>query len=71
MAKINTKIYTHNNKESNWDLQEELGLSNEAMDKFRYCAMEVEFEAEVDTETGEAWATAVNGVALAKPVQLT
>lgn len=50
--KKNIKMYLHSNKESNYETGKELGLSDEAMDKFRYALYEVELEVEVDMETG-------------------
>ena len=50
------------------DKAEELGLSEEAIDKFVYSLYEVEFNMEVDVETGKTWIIGVNGVKLEKPM---
>ncbi len=60
--------YLHNDKSSNMDKAEELGLSEEAIDKFVYSLYEVEFNMEVDVETGKTWIIGVNGVKLEKPM---
>ena len=49
------KMYLHSDKEDNWDLAQELGISEEAYrEHFKYTLYEVECEVEVDTETGES-----------------
>lgn len=54
MKKI-IKMYLHSDKESNWSLGEEIGLSEEAIiNHFKYALYEVECEVEVDMETGES-----------------
>ena len=54
-------MYLHSCKESNSDLGEEIGLSGEALSNFRHALSEVEFEVEVDTETGYADIIRVDG----------
>ncbi len=48
------KMYLYSSKESNYDIGTELGLSAKAMAIFKFALYEVEFDVEVDTETGEA-----------------
>lgn len=64
MAKIETVMYLHSNKESNWEKADELGLGEEAARYFRYALCEVKFGVEVDTETGEAKILTVDGLRL-------
>lgn len=53
MKKI-IKMYLHSDKESNFELGEEIGLSEKAIqEQFKYALYEVEFDVEVDMETGE------------------
>lgn len=66
---LKTKLYCHSNKESMYDKGEELGLSDEALDNFIYTMYEVEFDVEID-ESGNAYATHLNGVKLERPVEL-
>lgn len=54
-------MYLHGSKEDNWDKGEEIGLSEKALDKFKYALYEVEFEIEVNEETGESTILKVNG----------
>lgn len=57
--KIRMKRYLHSSKDSNCcdleDVAEKLGItiSDKALHNFCYALYEVEFELEVDTETGE------------------
>lgn len=64
-GKVRTKMYLHGEKESNYELGEKLGLSEEAIKNFAYALYEVEFEVEVDTKTGDYTIIAVNGRKLA------
>lgn len=50
---MKTIIYLHSSKESNLDLGEELGLSEKALEQFKYACYEVGIEVEVNEETGE------------------
>ena len=61
---VETKLYLHSSKESMADNGDELGLKGEAMDRFIYTFYEIGFDVEVDTETGEAFATTMDGVPL-------
>jgi hypothetical protein len=51
--KVRTVAYLHGDKYSMRDLGSELGLTEDAIDRFRYALYEVEITLEVDTETGE------------------
>lgn len=51
---IEVKAYVHGSKESVWELGEEIGLSEKAMETFIYALYEVELSLRVDTETGES-----------------
>lgn len=53
MTKKIIKIVLHSDKDSNFEKGEEIGLTGEALSKFSYALYEVEFEVEVDMETGE------------------
>jgi len=46
-------MYLNSDKDSNYEIGKELGLSDEAMEKFKYALYEVQVEVEVNTETGE------------------
>lgn len=56
-----TKMYLHRSKEVNYDLGEELELSDEAMKNFKYALSEVEIEVDVNEETGETTILKVDG----------
>lgn len=43
------------------------GLSGDSLENFQYSLHEVEFDMEVDTETGKTFILAVNGVKLERP----
>lgn len=61
--------YLHGDKSSNRGIAEELGLSEKASDDFVYSLYEVEFNMEVDVDTGETWIVGVAGVKLERPVK--
>jgi len=69
--RIKYKDYLHGSKSSNHSKADELGIPEEGSvrDKFIYALYEVEFDMEVDMETGETWILGVNGVKLEKPVK--
>lgn len=46
-------MYLNANKEDNYDIGSEIGLSGESLDKFKYALYEVECEVEVDMESGD------------------
>jgi len=58
-------MYLHGSKEFNYDLGEELGLSEKQMENFKYALYEVELDVEIDEE-GNATILKVDGVALQK-----
>ena len=58
------KMYLHGCKESNWDLAEEMELSEEAAGNFAYALLEVEFDVEVNIKTGSTKIVAVDGCKL-------
>jgi len=60
--------YLHSRKSNNRVKAEELGLSKKASAEFIYSLHEVEFNMEVDVETGETWIVGIEGVKLEKPV---
>jgi hypothetical protein len=55
------KLYAHVDKESNYDKGRELGLDEAAMRNFAYWGGEIEFDAEIDVETGKVRLLAVDG----------
>ena len=52
MAKEVIKMYLHGSKESNYETGKEMGLKGKALDNFCYALYEVEFDVEVDRDTG-------------------
>lgn len=69
--KIQYKAYLHSEKESNWDKATNLGLdeNDKFMDTSLYSLYEVQFDMEVDPETGESWILGIAGVKLEYPVK--
>jgi hypothetical protein len=61
--------YLHSDKSSNRGKAKELGLSEKVSDDFIYSLYEVEFNMEVDIETGETWIVGIAGIKLEKPVK--
>ena len=61
--------YLHSDKGSNWIKGKELGLSEKASDSFVYSLYQVEFNMEVDVETGDTWIVGIAGTKLEKPVK--
>lgn len=57
---IKTKAYLHSSKEQIYDIGEELGLTEEQMQNFKYALYEVMFDLEVDHK-GNAKIVAVDG----------
>ena len=61
------KMYLHSSKEGNSDkyieefLDDDYDRFDEIPDEFRYALYEVEFDVEVDTETGKTKIMKVNG----------
>ena len=67
------KAYLHSEKENGayYNEEYELGMDEEAdaFGVFRYSLHEVEFDMELDTETGKTRILAVQGVKLERPVK--
>jgi hypothetical protein len=55
------KMYLHGDKDSNYEKAEELGLSEKAIENFAYFGYEVEFDVELDTDTGDTKILTVDG----------
>lgn len=56
------KYYLHGDKDTNWELGERIGLTEEAIrNHFRGACYEVEVDLEVDMLTGESKIIAVDG----------
>jgi len=66
--RIKYKAYLHQDKGSNIETAEELGIDIINTD-FIYSLYEVELDMEVDVETGESWILKVNGVDLVRPAK--
>jgi hypothetical protein len=66
------KAYLHGDKSQAWYYNEEhsLGIDEEskAFENFIYSLYEVEFDMEVDTDTGKTKILAVNGIKLENPI---
>jgi hypothetical protein len=60
-GKIIVKAYLHGDKDSDYDQAEEIGLSESATDNFVGWGYEIEFDLEVEFETGNTKIIAVNG----------
>lgn len=56
-----TKLFVHGCKETNYEVGQELGLSDEALKTFAYAAYEVELQVEVNLDTGENEIIGVDG----------
>lgn len=67
---IKTKFYSHSSKSSNFEQGSELKLSDKALENFVYVGYEIIFDVEIDEETGDCWATAINGKVLAERVKI-
>ena len=52
MAIVKKTVYMHSSKEEMGDLGDELGMSDKAMDEFRYALYEVAINLEINTDTG-------------------
>lgn len=55
------KLYLHGDDESAYEKGKELGFEGEALDRFSGWGYEVEFNADVNMETGEVKLITVNG----------
>lgn len=58
---INVDVFMHGNKEAMWEKGEELGLSEDALQMFKYACLEVRITLRVERETGKARIVKVNG----------
>jgi len=47
---VRTSVYLHSSKDSMYEKGEELGLSQEAINKFMYCCYEIEIEMDVNED---------------------
>lgn len=61
MSKKITKMYLYSDKETNVEKAREIGLSEKAQQRFMYALYEVEFEVEIDEETGKSKILKVDG----------
>ncbi len=66
---IKTKMYLHSEKESNLEDASELGLKDKAMDSFKYALYEVEFDVEIDEDTGHVTIVKLNGRDVKRPIK--
>lgn len=62
MALVYRKMYTHGDKDSNYDIGEDLGMDDDALQRFKYNLYEVEFLVEIDTDTGGSRIIEVDGI---------
>lgn len=67
---IHTTFALHGSKDDNWDQAQKLGLSDKAWQTFRSTGYETIFQIEVDPETGEVFATHVNGTPLTERTRI-
>lgn len=51
MAKKVIEMYLHGSKDTNWELAQEMGLSETASGNFTYALYEVKLDVELDTDT--------------------
>ena len=58
-APIKRTLYLHRDKDSNYDLGDELRLNDEAMEVFAYAGYEVGLDCRIHTETGKVFATGI------------
>jgi hypothetical protein len=61
MAKKVIEMYLARSKDTNWELAQELGLSETASENFAYALYEVKLGVELGTETGDTKIVAVDG----------
>lgn len=65
-----TTIYLHRDKEENHYLADELKMSGRARDQFKYAGQEIEMIVWINKDTGEVWATKINGMPLVDKVRI-
>ena len=58
---IKTKVYLHSNKDSMYSKGQDIGLTSEALDNFKYALYKVEIELEVEKKTGEYHIITIDG----------
>lgn len=58
--KVKKTVYLHADRDSMWELGEELGFEGDVLSFFSYTLCEVTFEIEVDTKTGKSKILSVN-----------
>jgi len=66
---ITTKFYLYSNNDNNSALGFSLGLSDNAIEQFKYCGYEIEFTLFVN-EDGTSYATHVDGIQLVTPLKM-
>lgn len=66
---LKTKVYIHGDEDSMYSEGKKLGLSEVALETFFRVGYEVTFDVEVE-ESGQAFATHVNGTALVERVEI-
>lgn len=59
---VRTKVNIHSTKKSMYEEGKRLGLRGKALDLFKLTLCEVEFEIEVDIETGVSTVIAIDGI---------
>lgn len=64
-----SRIYCHRDKDSNWELADELELTEEQTLNFRYTGCEISIDIEID-HTGQAWATHFENQPLPEKVKI-
>ncbi len=62
---MRTTMYLHSSKDVNRSVGAKLGLSEQAMENFKYALYEVALEVEVDETTGNTKILSCDGKALA------
>ncbi len=67
---IEKTIYFHRSKEDNYDLAGEIGLDEKLMDDFKYMGSEITITVWINKDTGETWATHLNGMPLTAKVRI-
>ena len=68
--RIKVDFYMHESKNSGRRKGEEIGLSGEALEYFRYVGYEIKLNLEVDKDTGETWITGVEDNYLKEKVRI-
>lgn len=66
---IKRTLYLHRDKDSNYDLGDELHLSDTAMETFAYAGFEVGLDCRIHPETGKVFATGIKSGARIVPLE--